>query len=137
MATTRAREALFVIGDFDYCLQQDGILRKLALYCRDIQMLRKTSAAELELFSWMVVKGWEPKIHPVIGDIEVDFMLAGDSGQSLVIEVDGKQHQESMEQDKARDAYLQGQGHTVYRTPARAVLETPFEVIHRIEEMLA
>ncbi|GAB4154402.1 MAG: hypothetical protein Kow00107_04520 [Planctomycetota bacterium] len=136
VAITRAREALFVVGDIDYCLQQEGILRKLALYCRDIQMLRDTSAAELELFSWMVVKGWEPKVHPRVGDIEVDFILESNSGDRIAIEVDGRQHEESIEQDRARDAYLQGQGYEVLRIPAREVLETPFEVIHQIEQAL-
>ncbi len=136
VAITRAREALFVVGDIDYCLQQEGILRKLALYCRDIQSLRETSEAELELFSWMVVKGWEPRIHPRVGDIEVDFILESDSGDRIAIEVDGLQHEKATEQDRARDAYLQGQGYTVRRIPAREVLETPFEVIHQIEQFL-
>lgn len=136
VAITRAREAMFVVGDIDYCLQQEGILRKLALYCRDIQLLRDTSEAELELFSWMVVKAWEPKVHPRVGDIEVDFILESDSGERLAIEVDGRQHAQTTEQDKARDAYLQGQGYIVLRIPAREVLETPFEVVHRIAQII-
>lgn len=136
VAITRAREALFVVGDIDYCLQQEGILRKLALYCRDIQMLRETSDAELELFSWMVVKGWEPKVHPRVGDIEVDFILESDGGGRIAIEVDGRQHEEAPERDRARDAYLMGQAYEVLRISAREVLETPFEVIHRIEQAL-
>lgn len=137
VAITRAREALFFVGDLDYCLQQEGILRKLALYCKEIQLLRDTSPAELELFSWMVVKAWEPKVHPQIGDIEVDFTLKGKSGEQIAIEVDGAEHHEQrVETDKARDAFLQGQGYVVLRFPARAVLETPFEVIHQIEERM-
>ena len=137
VAITRAREALFVVGDFDYCLQQTGILRKLALYCRDVQLLRDTSPAELELFSWMVVKGWEPKVHARISDIEVDFVLEPKTGIRLALEVDGRQHPErEVEQDKARDAYLSGQNYEVLRIPARDVLETPFEVIHQIEVRL-
>jgi len=136
VAITRAREALFVVGDIEYCLQQDGILRKLALYCRDIQLLRDTSNAELELFSWMVVKGWEPKVHPHVGDTEVDFILESESGERIVIEVDGRQHEDSKEQDRARDAYLQGQGYAVQRIPAREVLETPFDVIHQMEQAM-
>jgi len=136
VAITRAREALFVVGDLDYCLQQEGILRKLALYCRDIQLLRDTSVAELELFSWMVVKGWEPRVHPRIGDIEVDFTLQSSSGVRLAIEVDGREHQKRSEEDKARDAYLVGQSYDVLRVPAREVLETPFEVVHQIEVKL-
>lgn len=137
VALTRAREALFVVADFDYCLQQEGMLRQLALYCRDIQLLRESSVAELELFSWMVVKAWEPKVHPRIGDIEVDFVLEADSGDRVVIEVDGDQHARTQERDKARDTYLQGQGYTVLRFRAREVLETPFDVIHRIEQRLS
>jgi very-short-patch-repair endonuclease len=136
VSLTRAREALFVVGDLDHCAQQDGILRKLALYCRDIQLLRDTSEAELELFSWMIVKGWTPEIHPKIGDIEVDFLLRSDAGTRLVVEVDGKQHKNTPEQDKARDAYLHGQGYRVLRLTGRTVLQTPFEAVHKIESEL-
>jgi very-short-patch-repair endonuclease len=138
VAITRAREAFFFIGDLDFCLQLKGILRKLALYCREIQLLRKTSPAELELFSWMVVKGWEPKIHPRISDIEVDFMLQARNGIRLAIEVDGQlHHEDTKEQDKARDAFLYAHGYDVLRRTAREVLETPFEVIHQIEQRLS
>ena len=133
VAITRAREALFVVADFDHCLQQAGLLRKLVLYCREVQLLRDTSQAELDLFSWMMVKGWEPKVHPQIGDIEVDFVLESAVGKRLAIEVDGGQHRNTEQQDKARDAYLLGRTYGVLRFPAREVLETPFEVIHRIE----
>jgi very-short-patch-repair endonuclease len=138
VALTRAREALFVVADFDYCLQQEGILRKLALYCRDIQLLRDTSAAELELFSWMTVRGWIPKVHPRVGDLEVDFTLESKHGGRLVIEVDGRQHHELRQQeDAARDAFLSAKGFDVLRFPAREVLETPFEVLHRIGARLS
>jgi very-short-patch-repair endonuclease len=102
-----------------------------------VQLLRDTSPAELELFSWMVVKGWEPRVHPRVGDIEVDFVLLSKTGVRLAIEVDGRQsHERRAEQDKGRDAYLLGQGYEVMRIPAREVLETPFEVIHQIESRL-
>lgn len=137
VALTRAREALFVVADLEYCLQQEGILRKLALYCKDIQLLRDTSPAELELFSWLVVTGWEPRVHPRIGDLEVDFILESREGERLAIEVDGQEfHQGRREQDKARDAYLIGQGYVVERILAREILETPFDVVHRIQVKL-
>jgi len=137
VAITRAKEALFVVGDLDYCMMQDGILKKLAIYCREVQTLRDTSPAELELFSWMMVKGWAPKVHPRVGDIEVDFMLSGGSGNKLAIEVDGRAfHEQSKEKDDARDAYLRGRGYEVIRIPAREIFETPFEVIHQISNFL-
>lgn len=136
VALTRAREALFVVSDFDQCLQQEGILRKLAQYCRDIQLLRDTSPAELELFSWMTVKGWLPRIHPRIGDVEVDFVLEPDGRDRIAIEVDGREHHEhTQEKDRARDAFLSAQGYQVLRIPARDVLQTPFDVIQRIGAM--
>jgi very-short-patch-repair endonuclease len=115
---------------------QEGILRKLALYCKDIQLLRETSAAELELFTWMVVRGWDPDIHKRVGDIEVDFLLKGTQGVRIAIEVDGDQHLRTPEQDRARDSYLQAHGYTVLRVRAREVMETPHDVIHRVEEAL-
>lgn len=136
VAITRAREALFVVADFDACLQQEGILRKLALYCKDIQVLRETSAAELELFTWMVMRGWDPDIHKRVGDIEVDFLLKGVHGTRIAVEVDGNQHMRTPEQDRARDSYLQAHGYTVLRVRAREVMETPHDVIHRVEEAL-
>jgi very-short-patch-repair endonuclease len=137
VAITRAREAIFFVGDVDYCCQQDGILRKLGLYCKDVDLLRRTSNAELELFSWMVVKGWEPRVHPRIGDIEVDFVLRSKSAERIVVEVDGSQHQAATAQDAARDAFLASQGYKVLRTKARDVLETPFDVIHQIDGLLS
>lgn len=139
VALTRARQALFVVADFDYCLQQDGsgVLRKLADYCNDIQTLRDTSPAELELFSWMIVEGWSPEIHPRLGDVEVDFTLRSPSGLGLAIEVDGAEfHAGQATTDRSRDAFLQAQGWRVLRIPARAVLETPHNVIERIKEAL-
>ena len=137
VAVTRAKRALFVVGDLDTCEQQDGILGELARYCRTVEMLRETSAAELELFSWMCMKGWSPMVHPVVGDIEVDFILESPSGLPLAIEVDGQEHHEDTpEQDRARDAFLIAEGYKVHRIPARAVFETPFEVVRGIAEGL-
>ena len=136
VAITRARESVFVVADFNYCLSQNGLLRKLALYCNDIQTLRDTSQAELELYSWMILKGINPKVHPRIGDIEVDFSLKSTSGQNLVVEVDGKQHLNAIEGDKVRDAFLSTQGYSVLRFPVRDVFETPIAVLHTIQEHL-
>lgn len=72
----------------------------------------------------------------IIGDIEVDFLLNGANGARIAIEVDGDQHLSTPEQDSARDAYLQAHGYVVLRVRAREVMETPHDVIHRIEEAL-
>jgi very-short-patch-repair endonuclease len=64
--------------------------------------------------------------------MEVDFTLEG-SGHRLAIEVDGRDHHSgSTQQDAGRDAALQAKGWDVLRVPARDVLQTPFDVLHRI-----
>jgi len=137
VAVTRAREALFVVADLEFCSRQDGILKQLARYCRTIKTLRETSPAELDLFSWMCVEGWNPDVHMNIGDIEVDFILVTPSGEKLAIEVDSEEfHKDRKEQDKARDAYLIARGYTVLRFKAREVFETPASVIHRIKKRI-
>ncbi len=55
----------------------------------------------------------------------------------LAIEVDGGQYHEGIAlTDRSRDSFLQAQGCKVFRTPARAVLETPHNVIIKIKEEL-
>lgn len=137
VALTRAREALFVVANLDYCATIPGILSELADYCRTIQLLRESSPAELDLFSWLVLRGLNPKVHEIIGDIEVDFVLRTEAGIRVAVEVDGRAfHKDRPAQDRARDAFLQGQGYSVIRVPAREVKETPFDVLHRIESAL-
>jgi hypothetical protein len=133
VAVTRAKLALFVVGDFDICRMQAGILGDLVKYVEIVEELKKTSKDELEMFSWMVVQGWNPLVHHVERDIEIDFVLAH-AGRRLAIEVDGPQHENTTEQDKARDTFLRGMGYDVLRVPGRAVRETPSLVIKQIGE---
>ena len=121
VALTRARNALYVVADFDAHAMQTGILAKLSKYCRDVQTLRDTSPAELALFSWMTVEGWSPLVHPRIGDHEADFVLKSELGTRIAIEVDGEQHASTTAKDAAIDAYLEGQGFQVCRMTARLV----------------
>ena len=138
VALTRAREALFVVADFEFCLQQEGVLRKLAEYCKEVTTLRATSPAELELFSWMVAAGLTPAVHPRIGDHEADFELKAENGIRVVVEVDGATfHAAHGERDKAIDAYLEGRGFRVVRVSARSVMDTPQTTLHRIMQALA
>lgn len=101
VALTRARSLMIVVGDFERCRRMDSILGKLIEYVETISLLRDTSAAELELYSLMIMEGNDlkisrnnlPKIHQRIGRIEVDFILHNpEKGVRLVVEVDGKQH---------------------------------------------
>jgi very-short-patch-repair endonuclease len=134
VAVTRAGDAFFFVEDIAFCRRQPGILGELARYLEDIEKLQKTSLDELELFSWMVLSGWKPEIHAIIGDIEVDFILINHStGTKVAVEVDGGQHKNTKFQDAARDAFLISQGYKVLRFSARDVRETPARVIKDIE----
>jgi very-short-patch-repair endonuclease len=84
----------------------------------------------------MTMSGLVPRVHTVIGDIEVDFSLEG-HGFRLAIEVDGRiPHQHSTQADGSRDAFLLAKGWDVLRVPARDVLQTPSEVLHLIRARL-
>ena len=135
VALTRARHALFVIADLDFLRHQPlpSLLHRLAAYCRDVETLRETSEAELLLYSWMILQGWTPMVHPRIGDLEVDFTLSPSRPEEvapLAIEVDGEPyHREDSATDKSRDAFLAARGFQVLRVSAREVIETPLTVI--------
>jgi very-short-patch-repair endonuclease len=144
VAVTRAREGLFVVGDLTFCGRQEGILGKLVKYVKTVAELRKTSLYELELFSWMVVQGWNPQVHVQVRDIEVDFIL-NNHGIKLVVEVDGETaikqdgevvpiHEKS--RDSSRDAFLRGQGFKVLHFKTRSIRETPSIVLHDITKAL-
>jgi hypothetical protein len=135
VAVTRARIALFVVADFDICRLQEGILGELVKYVDTVQLLKKTSQEELELFSWMVVQGWNPLVHHIEKDTEIDFVLKN-LGKRLAIEVDGSQHENTQQQDLARDTFLRSMGYDVLRFPGRAVRETPSLVIKKIAEQI-
>lgn len=136
VAVTRAREGFFFVADFDVCRRQQGILGHLTRYVEDVENLRKTSAEELELFSWMVMQGWEPEVHPKIRDIEVDFVLKK-AGRKIVVEVDGEQHKRQRVEDKSRDVFLNSRGYEVCRFPTREVREAPASIIHLLEKKLS
>ena len=135
VAITRARETLFFVADFNECRRQQGILRKFTRYAEGINLLRRTSAEELQLFGWILMQGLMPEIHPKIRDIDVDFVLAN-GGTRLVIEVDGDQHNTALAQDEARDAFLVGAGYRVLRVKARDVRDAPAVVLARIGKAL-
>jgi len=135
VAVTRARDAFFLVGHLDHCARQPGILGKLVRYCRDADLLRRTSAEELQLFSWMATRGWSPEVHVRLGDLEVDFVLHN-GAVHLVIEVDGGQHTDTVQSDGARDAFLNARGYKVVRVSTRSVRETPSAVLEQIAEAL-
>jgi very-short-patch-repair endonuclease len=129
LALTRARRALFLVADIDRCLEQDGRLGEVARHGRDMQLLRESGGASLELFTRMLLQGWTPKVRPWIGDLEVDFVWEPAPEQYLAIEVDGGESRFDRERDKAREAYLYWMGYERVRVEGQAVMDDPRAVI--------
>ena len=138
VALTRARDALFIVADLDFCAQQKGIFKDLAEYCRKVQLLRDTSLAELELYSWMVMEGWKPGIHVRVKEgHEVDFLLHAEDGRRIAVEVDGAEHhRDTTAQDRGIDAAIEASGCTVVRVKAKEALDTPQTVIDKIRKAM-
>ena len=137
VAVTRAREALFVVADFDECRKDNGSLGDLIRYVDDIEIIREQkSPAELLLFEWLICRGYKPKPQKRIADIRVDFVLESESGTRLAIEVDGKQHADEQALDQRRDDILAREGYAVLRVEAKDVFETPLNVVERIRDAL-
>jgi len=139
VAVTRARHSLYVIGDINFCANHcSGILQKLAIYCRNIDKMRRAnSSGELELHKLLILQGYDPKIHHLINnDMEVDFFLSSNTGVKLVIEVDGSQHKETVVHDQTRDATLKVHGYKVLRFEARDIQDRPIDVIKNIKTAL-
>lgn len=138
VAITRARNALFVVGDFVVMQRQDGILGHLADYLEDIETVKKASMAEYKLLTYLGMQGVTPRVHQRIRDVEVDFVIEdSNTAVRLAIEVDGKQHETESVLDHSRDVMLQSFGYDVYRVSARDVMETPNVIVADIMKRLA
>jgi very-short-patch-repair endonuclease len=135
VAVTRAREILVVVCDTNFCKSQEGIIKDLVLHCEQVEKLRSSSPAELALFTRLMMEGINCRTHVVVANAEVDFVLKG-RVRDIVVEVDGRQHAESVMADQARDAMLGANGYRVLRFTGRDVLETPGYVVSKIREAL-
>jgi very-short-patch-repair endonuclease len=135
VSLTRARLALHIVSDFGFLKTQAGILKHLAQYCSDIDLLRRSSDEELLLFSWMVMDGLDPRVHHRVDDLEVDFTLER-PGVRVAIEVDGGQHAATKHADGARDSFLRARGYGVVRLAAVRVREEPFQCLAEIKRAL-
>lgn len=135
VAITRARNSLILIGDFVTMKKQVGILKDLSEYIDDIELTKKTSAAEYKFLTYLGMQGIKPAVHAYVSDIEVDFIIK-ENGIRLSIEIDGKQHQKQKVMDTSRDVLLLSLGYKVLRISARDVLETPNVVIDKIMNIL-
>ena len=136
IALTRARDALHVIGDLEFCLEQDDMLREFALHCQDLCRVRQDSPDAAGLFTAMLLEGWIPAVQACIGDIRVDLALEAGPGRRLAIEVDGGEARHGSQRARAREAYLDCMGYRLLRLQGESLREDPSPVIARIRSEL-
>ena len=95
-----------------------------------------------EVIFWNAVKGrrlgFEVNRQKPLGPYFLDFYIAQ---LKLAIEIDGKIHEATYEHDERRDRWLESQGLTIIRIPARAIFENIGDVVayiqHRVDEIAA
>jgi len=136
IALTRARDALHVIGDLEFCLEQDDMLREFALHCQDLCRVRQDSPDAVGLFTAMLLEGWIPAVQACIGDIRVDLALEAGPGRRLAIEVDGGEARHGSQRTRAREAYLDCMGYRLLRLQGASLREDPSPAITRIRSEL-
>ena len=138
VALTRAKDFLYVVGNMHFATKQPGILNDLASYLRDVDTLRENHKGELALFSWMMMEGWTPVVHPDIANTCVSFALDEPLGRRVAVVVRTLTHIESPRTpgESARDTGLEAAGYRVVEVSSREVLETPTVVMHKIRTEL-
>lgn len=136
IAMTRARAAMYVIADLEFCLEQEFLLRELAVHCQSLGRLRQDSPDAAGLFAAMLLEGWMPEVQPCIGDIRVDLALDGGPGRRLAIEVDGGEVHHDPARARAREAYLQCMGFRLLRLQGTALQKDPLAPIALIHSGL-
>jgi very-short-patch-repair endonuclease len=141
VAITRAKDSLYVVGDFTMLSKRQDILGDLAKYAQVIETLRDQnrsdySPCELYMFTLMCAEGWQPDVQVNVGDARVDFVLGCEDGGKLAIETDGREfHEPGNQKDAARDAFLQARGYRVMRIPCQDVFQKPTDTINSIREI--
>jgi hypothetical protein len=134
VALTRAKDALHVVSDFGYCrTNAPGILKALARYCEEVHDLRLESAAELELFHWMLIEGWQVQSHPKLGGERLSFSLTGSLGKKV-----GVLLVEEHDDDRIHSVSttMLGHGHTPVVMTEQEVFETPHECVAKVRSAL-
>lgn len=148
VAVTRARAALYVVGDAGSCLAAGGALKELADYARqlaDRKTGRPTPRSEAETaFAGILDKlGFEYREevplyrHKDQAPYRLDFVHVSPSGNRYDLEVDGITHCENdrFQEDAIRDKVAEAAGYTVIRIPAADVLKTPDAVAERLRHL--
>jgi very-short-patch-repair endonuclease len=119
--------------------EKSGILLPYKKSLKELSKSLRKNLTEAESCLWIRLRlkhlGYTFFRQKPIGDYIVDFYCPK---ANLVVEVDGGQHfeQETADNDKVRDAYLESLGLMILRFPNSEVLKCTGKVVERIREYL-
>lgn len=146
VAITRARAKLYVIGNFEACLNSDiSHINAFAKYVKGLSVgirdpVPTESIYEQVLFDAMKDSGLNPLKQFVVGQYRLDFAIIHDN-LNLNIEVDGKEFHtdltgEKLKSDIIRNQRLQNQGWKVIRFWAYEIRDSLDYCINRIKDLV-
>lgn len=149
VAISRARSLLIIVGNMDFCLKSEGLLKQVAEYVKRLSIKEKIrqaeanhlldSPAETRLYQGLVERGI--KVYPKwrAGPYETDFAYM-EGSLILDIECDGAAfHLEAgrqRRQDMVRDARLRQLGWEILRLPAWEIFNNLSDCLNRIENII-
>ena len=148
VAVTRAKRALYVIGDKAHCRAAGGALAKLVEYTEQLEKTHHSrptprSEAETKFVEIMDQLGLQFREEvPLYRDenrapYRLDFVYVSASGTRYNLEIDGGTHNknERFQEDLIRDKVSKAAGFTVIRFPATDVLHNADVVVDRLERL--
>ena len=139
VAITRARNALVIFGDTNYCMQTDGIHKKLLKYCLAAEESSRLhdfeSRSEQVFYEALKSAGLKFDYQVPIGRYRADFILKQED-KFLCIELDGDQHNQAKSYDYSRDRYFEEIGYTVLRIPSAYAENNISEIMSLLKKIV-
>lgn len=145
VAITRAKTALYVVGDRPCCQDAGGALSELVTYVKATeasQRGRPTQPSEAELAFCEILdelnityqEEYEVHRQANAAPYRLDFMVVSDSGVRYDLEVDGSYHlsNERFQEDVVRNKFLEDMDFKVLRFTAREVFNNKDAVRERL-----
>jgi superfamily I DNA and/or RNA helicase len=139
VALTRARNALVIIGDQDFCMQTEGMHKRLLNYCIAIEHSKNNSpifesSSERIFYEAIKSAGIEFQYQVPIGRYRADFIFKQEKN-FLCVEIDGSQHKRNQSYDYSRDRYFEEIGYKVLRFPSHYVKNNCCDIVALLKKI--
>lgn len=143
VAISRARSSLIVFGNMNFCSQNDGLHKVLIDYINSIsqrgvkpEFIDDFSGTEMMFYNSLAENGIEFEYQvPVENGIYIlDFVIKTDD-HYINIELDGRQHLHTIQQDNVRDNRMRELGYEVFRFSNEYIQENLSIVIDSLKKI--